>query len=167
MKSLLGTIPPEPPYKDPIPVFIERLPDREIVRFTGDLDIDCDGSGGNPHHDPCFQPDTRYHHEGKALNAEKVPYAVVPPIIIQKTRGKVLGSLCLMHNLANGKTVETVVGDSGPTRKLGEASPAAAEALGLSGNPNTGGTERQIILYEIHVGVPAKINGVQYQLQGA
>ena len=48
----------------------------ETVTFTADADIDCDGSGSNPHHDPCFQPDTALHYPakpsklGKALCAE-------------------------------------------------------------------------------------------------
>jgi Fungal chitosanase of glycosyl hydrolase group 75 len=141
----------------------------EIVSFTADMDVDCDGSGGNPHHDPCFQPDTRLHLDGKALHAETVPYVVVPPVVLMKTKGKVLGSLCKCRNSKRPDLgwVDAVVGDSGPSRKIGEGSPALCEALGLDPNPNYGGTSDQIIDYVIHVGVPAQINGVQYNLQSA
>lgn len=137
----------------------------ETVEFTGDMDIDCDGTGGNPFHDPCFQPDTRYHFQGKALHAEKVPYMVVPPIVIKGTVGIVLGALCEVTY--RGKTALAVVGDSGPTRKVGEGSPRLAELLGINPNPNHGGTDDFAVHYKIHVGVPAVIDGVHYTLQPA
>lgn len=145
----------------------------EVVTFTADMDVDCDGSGGNPHHDPFFQPDTSLHlparpnPAGKALHAELVPYIVVPPIVLHRTLGKVLGSLCEVTNLKNSKTCMAVVGDVGPRSKVGEGSPALCEALGLSGNPNSGGTDSFTIRYRIMVGTPAVIDGVTYELQGA
>lgn len=140
---------------------------QEIVEFIADMDVDCDGVGGNPHHDPCFQSDTRYHHNGKALHAEEVPYVVVPPVVLRRTKGKVLGSACEVTNLSNGKQTVAVVGDSGPTRKIGEGSPALCEALGLDPNPNHGGTSDRIIKYRIYVDMPATVLGVQYELQSA
>lgn len=139
----------------------------EVVSFLADMDIDCDGTGGNPYHDPYFQPDTRLHYNGKALHAETVPYVVVPPVVLSKTKGRVLGSLCEVLNIKSGQRAVAVVGDSGPKRKIGEGSPALASLIGLDPNPNYGGTEKHIILYKIHVGVPAVINGVTYALQPA
>ncbi len=162
MKTIIGTI-----QGSDIVLIRDEVTGAEIVTFTADMDIDCDGTGGNPFHDPYFQPDTRLHSHGKALHAEVVPYAVVPPIVLQKTKGKVLGSMCYCTNIQNKKQAASVVGDSGPTRKIGEGSPALAERLGLSGNPNHGGTSDKIIRYEIHVGQRAVIDGVTYDLQGA
>lgn len=139
----------------------------EIVSWTGDLDIDCDGSGGNPHRDPCFQPDTRLHYRGLPLCAEKVPYLVVPPCVLEKTAGKVLGSMARCTNVRNGKSALAVVGDSGPRTKTGEGSPRLAELLGLDGNPNHGGTDEPIIKCVVYVGTPAVIDGVTYDLQSA
>ncbi len=138
----------------------------EIVTFTADMDIDCDGLGGNPFHDPDFQPDTRLHVHGRPLHAELVPYIVVPPVVLAKTKGKVLGSVCYVRNINSKQEAAAVVGDSGPTRKIGEGSPALAEQLGLDPNPNHGGTSDFIIRYEIHVGVPAIIP-VRFALQSA
>ena len=132
----------------------------ETVTFVGDMDIDCDGTGGNPFHDPYFQPHTSYKPD---LHAEVVPYVVVPPIVIRATRGVVMG--CLAEVTYKGKVAFAVVGDVGPTRKVGEGSPALAERLGLSGNPNHGGTSDFVVTYKIHVGVPACIDGVTYNLQ--
>ena len=134
----------------------------ETAIWTADMDIDCDGTGGNPFHDPYFQPHTSYKPD---LHAEEVPFVVVPPIVIKGTVGIVMGSLVEVENLRNGKTAFAVVGDSGPTHKVGEGSPALAELLGLSGNPNHGGTSDFIIRYKVHVGVPAVVNGVTYKLQ--
>ena len=135
----------------------------ETVTFTADMDIDCDGSGGNPFHDPYFQPDTRLHFNGKALCAETEPYMVVPPVIIKATKGIVMGSMCEVTY--KGRTVVAVVGDSGPTKKVGEGSPALASLLGLDPNPNHGGTDKFEVTYKIHVGVPAVIGCRHYKLQ--
>lgn len=137
------------------------------VVFNADADVDCDGLGGNPHHDKYFQPDTFYHHNGHALTAEKVPYVVVPPVVVRATKGVVMGCKVIVTNLKNGKVVHAVVGDLGPTRKIGEVSVLCAERLGLSGDPNTGGTDEHIIKYEIFPGIPAEVDGEPYELQHA
>lgn len=144
----------------------EPCPTPEIVSFTSDADIDCDGSGGNPDHDPYFQPDTSLHGpDGRALNAYEVPFIVVPPLVCQRTRGKVLGSLAHVVNTQNQRWTNAVVGDLGPTKKTGEVSVECARRLGLNSNPNWGGTSMRIISYVIHVGCAALIDGVQYQLK--
>jgi hypothetical protein len=71
----------------------------------------------------------------------------------------------VLHNLRNGKSVDTVVGDIGPRTKTGEASPAAAVAIGIDGNANHGGTDDRIIEYVIYVNQPAVVNGVTYTLK--
>lgn len=164
MKTIIGTI-----QGCDIVLFVDSVTGQEIVTFTADMDVDCDGSGGNPFHDPYFQPDTRLHYKGHALHAEVVPYVVVPPLILAKTKGKVLGSMCYCENInQHGKpSVAAVVGDSGPRNKIGEGSPALCERLGLDPNPNHGGTSDHIIRYTIMVGVPAAIDGIVYDLQSA
>ena len=153
------------------PITHEITCGNETVTFIGDMDIDCDGSGGNPFHDPCFQPDTSLHYPakpnklGRALWAEKVPFVVVPPIVVKGTVGIVLGSLCEVTY--KGHTVHAVVGDTGPTQKVGEGSPALAELLGIPSNPNTGGIDDFSVTYKVHVGVPAVIDGNTYELQKA
>ena len=139
---------------------------REFAYFVADADIDCDGSGGNPDNDPWFQPDTTLHDPfGRPLNAYRVPFVVVPPIICRRTRGMVLGSECLLTHTLTKRQVLCVVGDIGPTRKIGEISPAAARAIGVNPNARFGGESRHIIDYEIRVGKPAVINGVAYRLK--
>lgn len=162
MKSILDTI-----QGCEIVLFRDEVTGLEIVEFVADMDIDCDGLGGNSHGDPYFQPDTRLHFEGKALVAEDVPYVVVPPVILAKTKGVALGSLCVCTNTRSGASYNAVVGDSGPTRKIGEGSPALATRLQLDPNPNHGGTSDHIIRYRIYVGQPARVDGITYTLQPA
>lgn len=138
---------------------------QEIVSFIGDMDIDCDGLGGNPFGDKYYQPDTTLHYDGKPLYAEREAFVVVPPIICQKTKGRVLGALCLVTNYANGMWAPAVVGDIGPTFKVGEGSPKLATLLGVNPNPVKGGTSDFIIRYQIHVNVPAMVNDRFYKLQ--
>ncbi|MEI6598301.1 MAG: hypothetical protein WCL22_04590, partial [bacterium] len=88
------------------------------VHFLGDFDVDCDG-GSNPHHDPCWQPDTTLHLNGKPIDAETVPFIVVPPVIVKSVIGIVMGCLAQVTNTRNGKSVLAVVADLGPSKKVG------------------------------------------------
>ena len=60
------------------------------------------------------------------VDAETVPYIVVPPLIIQKTMGIVRG--CKAQVTFRSRSVECVVADRGPSNKIGELSIAAAPA---------------------------------------
>jgi hypothetical protein len=79
---------------------------------------------------------TWYHHPGKALSdpaayvdAETVPYIVVPPLIVQRTAGVVRG--CKARVTWRNKSVDCVVADRGPSDRIGELSIAAARDLGM------------------------------------
>jgi len=119
---------------------------------------------------------TTYQHrktpEGKVLSlknplryvdAESVPYVVVPPQIRLSVPGVVMG--CHARVSCNGKVVDAVVADIGPRSKLGEGSMALAAALGFNPSPRHGGTTSKVVQYTIFPDVPARVNGVQYQLQ--
>lgn len=135
------------------------------LSWVGDFDVDVDGSGPNLHHDPFFQPDTTLHHNGQALNAEKVAFGVVPPDIINAVPGIVMG--CKMTVEYRGHEEDAVVGDQGPRSKLGEGSAELARRLGINDNPNNGGVDLPRCVYRIWPGVPAVVDGVTYQLQPA
>lgn len=112
---------------------------------------------------------TAYHIRGEQddtperyVDSETVPYVVVPPVIIQKTQGAVRG--CFARVTYKGKSVDCMVGDVGPRRKIGEISIAAARAVGMPASPRSGGEENKIVKYEIFPGRKATINGVVYPL---
>jgi Fungal chitosanase of glycosyl hydrolase group 75 len=103
---------------------------------------------------------TWYRYPGKRPNdpaayvdSETIPYIVVPPLIIQKTAGIVRG--CKARVTWQGKSVECVVADKGPSNKIGELSIAAARAIGLAASPRNGGTEKPAVRYELWPGVAA------------
>jgi hypothetical protein len=103
---------------------------------------------------------TWYKHPGKAdedpaayVDAETVPYIVVPPIIVRKTAGIVRG--CKARVTRGDKVVDCVVADLGPANKIGELSIAAARAIGLNPSPRHGGTEQQELLFELWPGTAA------------
>lgn len=111
---------------------------------------------------------TWYRYAGKSRNdptayvdAETIPYIVVPPLIIQETTGVVRG--CKARVTYKGESVDCVVADRGPTGKIGELSIAAARALGINPSPRNGGTERPELFYELWPGIPA----LGFQLQPA
>ncbi|HEV2864716.1 MAG TPA: hypothetical protein VGX48_27200 [Pyrinomonadaceae bacterium] len=103
---------------------------------------------------------TWYRQPGKAaddpaayVDAETVPYIVVPPLVINRTRGVVCG--CRARVTLGGRSVECVVADRGPRNKIGELSIAAARAIGLPSSPRHGGTEEAEVLYELWPGQAA------------
>jgi hypothetical protein len=103
---------------------------------------------------------TWYRHPGQRLDdpaayvdAETVPYIVVPPLIVQRTAGVVRG--CKARITCRGQSVDCVVADRGPANRIGEISIAAARAVGLPSSPRSGGTTRQEVTYELWPGVAA------------
>lgn len=95
------------------------------------------------------------------IDAETVPYVVVPPLVVQKTAGVVRG--CRARVTWRGVTVDCVVADQGPADRVGELSIAAARALGMNPSPRNGGVTRNEVLYELWPGVAAP----GYELQPA
>jgi len=87
------------------------------------------------------------------VDAETVPYIVVPGLIVAKTKGVVRG--CKARVTFNGKSVDCVVADRGPSNKIGEMSIAAARAVGIPSSPRNGGTDEQEVLYELWPGIAA------------
>lgn len=130
--------------------------------FFGDMDVDVDGSP-NWKQDPYGQAETTLYHDGKPINSEIVPGIVLPPECIKASKWMVLG--CKAQASYKGQTVDCVVFDVGPHFKLGEGSPAAARPLRINPDPNNGGVDTQEVLYRYWPGIPAVIDGIEYQLQ--
>jgi Fungal chitosanase of glycosyl hydrolase group 75 len=88
------------------------------------------------------------------VDAETVPYIVVPPIIISATQGIVRG--CKGRVTYNDLSVECVVADQGPRNKIGELSIAAARAVGIPSSPRVGGSNEPNVYYELWPGIAAE-----------
>lgn len=140
--------------------------DGEKVVWIAKAAIDCDGSD-NRHHDPCWQADTTLRHMGNPIDAEAVPYIVVPPAVRNGVAGVVMGCRAVVVHTLTGATCEAVVADIGPRRKIGELSCECARRIGLDGNPNHGGTDKPVVRYTIWPDVPAVVDGITYPLQPA
>lgn len=95
------------------------------------------------------------------VDSYSVPYIVVSPKIRNPAKGIVLG--CLARVTYNGNSVDCVVADIGPLRKVGEISMAAARIVGMNWNPRNGGVDSGVS-YEIFPGTTADIDGVLYDL---
>ncbi|MFI5550370.1 glycoside hydrolase family 75 protein [Streptomyces sp. NPDC051738] len=116
------------------------------VFWKADMDIDCDGQrtdSCNEDTDPWFQPATSFHQsDGKPLRSDTLPYVVVPGISdtwdYSKAGVKGGSVVAVIHD---DQILYAVVGDTGPKGIIGEASYAAAEALGIDPDPATGGTD--------------------------
>ncbi|MYY81660.1 hypothetical protein GT044_10405 [Streptomyces sp. SID335] len=129
---------------DDAPEDIPVCATRDAVFWKADMDIDCDGREGktcNPRTDPLFQPTTAYQQsDGRQLDAENLPYVVVPGASHRwnHTEHGVTGGTvaAVVHR---DKVQYAVVGDTGPTDLIGEASYATARALGINPDPRKGG----------------------------
>jgi hypothetical protein len=116
------------------------------VFWKADMDIDCDGqrtSKCNENTDPWYQDDTAFHQSnGKPLKADSLPYVVVPSSssIWNYSRAGIKGG-GVVAVIYNNKVEYAVVGDTGPTKIIGEASYATANALGINPDPENGGTD--------------------------
>lgn len=131
------------------------------VFFVGDMDIDVDGSP-NWQQDKYGQAETTLHHSGKPINSDVVPGIVLPPEIIKAVGPIVLG--CKAAVRYRDRLCDAVVFDVGPHFKLGEGSPALARCLHINPDPNVGGVDEPKVLYRFWPGVPAIIDGVEYEL---
>ncbi|MFD9462706.1 glycoside hydrolase family 75 protein [Streptomyces sp. NPDC060027] len=141
------------------------------VFWKADLDIDCDGqvtARCNGDTDPWFQDDTAFHQSnGRPLRADSLPYVVVPSTssIWKYTSSGIKGG-GVVAVIYNGKVEYAVVGDTGPTQIIGEASYATASALGIDPDPETGGTDSGVtyILFKNSQVSPIESHGAAVSL---
>jgi hypothetical protein len=116
------------------------------VFYKADMDIDCDGQRTaqcNENTDCCFQNDTAFHQsDGKPLNAAKLPYVVLPsPSGTWDYRKYGIRGGSVVAVIYHNQVTYAVVGDTGPTQIIGEASYATAVSLGIDPDPKTGGVD--------------------------
>ncbi|MEU8988129.1 glycoside hydrolase family 75 protein [Streptomyces sp. NPDC048558] len=117
---------------------------KRAVFWTADMDIDCDGrrtDNCNETTDPWFLPDTAFHQsDGKPLRSDTLPYVVVPsPSATWDYRAAGIKGGGVAAVIHDDQVLYAVVGDTGPQQVIGEASYAAAEALGIDPDPAAGG----------------------------
>ncbi|MHC0431914.1 glycoside hydrolase family 75 protein [Streptomyces sp. O3] len=119
------------------------------VFFTADLDVDCDGRPSracDARTDPLYQPTTAFQQsDGRQLDAARLPYVVVPGasrIWDHRESGIEGGAVAAV--IHEDQVLYAVVGDTGPEDLVGEASYAAADALGIDPDPVRGGTAAEV-----------------------
>ncbi|WP_405387437.1 glycoside hydrolase family 75 protein [Streptomyces sp. NBC_01102] len=115
------------------------------VFWEADMDIDCDGritKACSSRTDPSFLPETAFQTSaGRPLDSARLPYVVVPgsgPLWNHTESGIRGGTVAAV--VYRDQVQYAVVGDTGPTGIIGEASYATAEALGIDPDPKSGGT---------------------------
>lgn len=106
-----------------------------------------------------FRKEYELHDPRRYIDAETIPYIVIPMAMRSRVKPKFMGCHCEVENTENGKKCFAVLADMGNNDKIGEGSIALAAALGINANPKKGGMRRPVIHYKIHPGVPAVING--------
>jgi len=107
------------------------------LAWKGKMDVDCDGAPNCKSIDPDGQATTSHTYMGKALDASKMNYMVLPGGLA-KQMGLQLGDVAAVSY--NGKTAYAIYGDVGPKTKAGEASMHLAQQLGIPSSPTKGGT---------------------------
>ncbi|GAA3138628.1 glycoside hydrolase family 75 protein [Nonomuraea roseoviolacea] len=139
------------------------------VFWKGDMDIDCDGvrtTQCNENTDCCFLPDTFCHTTSDTpLNAAQLPYMVVPsPSSIWDYRTKGIGCGTVVAVVYNGQVAYTVMGDTGPSGIIGEASYRTAADLGINPDPSNGGTDSGVT-YIVFTGTGTKVSTIESHSQ--
>ncbi|NGO48288.1 glycoside hydrolase family 75 protein [Streptomyces ureilyticus] len=119
------------------------------VFWKADMDITCDGqvtARCNRDTDPWFHAGTAFpQSDGRPLNSQTLPYVVVPaPSDIWDYANAGIKGGSVVAVIHNNQVQYAVVGDTGPTDIIGEASYATAEALGIDPEPTTGGTASDV-----------------------
>ncbi|MET8244369.1 glycoside hydrolase family 75 protein [Streptomyces sp. NPDC005202] len=114
------------------------------VFWKADMDIDCDGrptARCNRRTDPQFYPASTYQQsDGGHLNAERLPYIVVPAASrVWNPRAHGVGGGSVAAVVYRDRVQYAVVGDTGPRDLIGEASYATARRLGIPADPRRGG----------------------------
>lgn len=114
------------------------------IYWHSGMSIDCDGQPGslcNKGTDPYFQPNTAWNQSnGQPLKAESLPFVVIPlPSATWNYADDGIKGGTLVVMVYKDKYVFGVVGDLGPSQRIGEASYAAAKALGINPDPRVGG----------------------------
>lgn len=119
---------------------------RGAVFWKADMDIDCDGRptrACNRRTDPLFFHATAFQQsDGRQLDAEHLPYVVVPGASRRwkhAAHGITGGTVAAV--IHRDRVQYAVVGDTGPTDLIGEASYATAKALGIRADPKRGGVD--------------------------
>jgi hypothetical protein len=139
------------------------------VFWKADMDIDCDGvrtTQCNEDTDCCFQPDTFCQSTaGGPLNAAQLPYVVVPSTSsIWNYTTKGIGCGTVVAVIYNGKIEYAVMGDTGPSGIIGEASYKTASDLGINPDPSNGGTDTGVT-YIVFTGSGTKVSTIQNHSQ--
>jgi hypothetical protein len=116
------------------------------VFYKADMDIDCDGQTTdqcNEDTDCCYQDDTTFHQsDGQALDAAQLPYIVMPRDSSNwdwHNNGIDGGSVAAV--IYDDKVEYAIFGDTDSPEKVGEASYATAQALGIDPDPRSGGVD--------------------------
>lgn len=127
---------------------VDRLvvfPDNTVV-VTAKAAVDADGSELSKHHIGTSQPTTSFQLSHKSIDAEAIPYVVIPDIPIQGSKDEI--SFTRSTGVDNGDLAIVIkghlcsfaiVGDKGAIYRFGEISLAAQEDLG---NPQCLGSEK-------------------------
>ncbi|MER6950508.1 CBM35 domain-containing protein [Nonomuraea sp. NPDC000554] len=139
------------------------------VFWKGDMDIDCDGirtTQCNENTDCCFLPDTFCHTSTDTpLNAAQLPYVVVPSVSsIWDYRTKGIGCGTVVAVVYNGQVEYAVMGDTGPSGIIGEASYRTAADLGINPDPSNGGTDTGVT-YIVFTGSGTKVSTIENHTQ--
>ncbi|MFJ7411019.1 glycoside hydrolase family 75 protein [Streptomyces sp. NPDC098077] len=118
----------------------------DAVFWKADMDIDCDGrrtKACNRKTDPYFLPETAFQSSrGEPLDSAALPHVVVPgPSRVWDYRKSGLTGGSVVAVVYRDRVRYGVIGDTGPTGIIGEASYAMAKALGIDPDPSTGGAE--------------------------
>ena len=129
-------------YGDPIGPWagvITKADGTPYIQEGGPFDGFCLSSTALVDH---HYPETDYR---RFVDATRIAYISVPPAILKL--GVKLGDGALVADRETGQSIQCIVADVGPKKRLGEVSVLAAQGMGfVDSSPRTGGADRGIIV---------------------
>lgn len=78
------------------------------------------------------------------VDASRIAYISIPPAL--EALGVRLGDACLVAERDTAKSIQAIVADIGPRRKLGEVSIFCAQGCGFASSPRNGGISHGVII---------------------
>jgi len=141
-------------------VDIQRAYNGGYIRFVSILDVCNDGVGPKRPEDPHQQAQTTYR---PFLNADLDKYIVIPNKVRLAVKPTVIGCMGRITHLPTRQWSWAVTGTTGPDNKTGEASHILAKLVFPNARPDFG-DKKADYFYEFWPGIPAVVDGKQYQL---
>lgn len=98
-----------------------------------------------------FDPARKRSDPGRYVNADKIPYIVVPRSLYDKKMA-LPGDMAIVYDIKTGTYCPAIIADVGSDKNIGEGSICLARKFLIPADPKTGGCEERRFVYLVFTG---------------